>query len=57
MGELKKHQAPMTIEEQIGNLMEIGLAVADEEYAQKILNDISYFRLVKAYSLGFKGKN
>ncbi len=57
MGELKKHQAPMTIEEQIGNLMEIGLVVADEEYAQKILNDISYFRLVKAYSLGFKGKN
>lgn len=57
MGELKKHQAPMTIEEQINNLKEIGLVVADEEYAKKILNDISYFRLIKAYSLGFKGKN
>lgn len=57
MGELKKHQAPMTIEEQIKNLKEIGLVVADEEYAKKILNDISYFRLIKAYSLGFKGKN
>ena len=57
MGELKKHQAPMPIEEQIKNLKEIGLVVADEEYAKKILNDISYFRLIKAYSLGFKGKN
>jgi abortive infection bacteriophage resistance protein len=47
----------MTIEEQIKNLKEIGLIVADEEYAKKILNDISYFRLIKAYSLGFKGKN
>ena len=46
----------MTIEEQIKNLKEIGLVVADEEYAKKILNDISYFRLIKAYSLGFKEK-
>lgn len=30
MGELKKHQAPMTIEEQIENLKEIGLVVADD---------------------------
>jgi abortive infection bacteriophage resistance protein len=57
MGALKQHQDPMTIEEQIKNLKEIGLIVADEEYAKKILNDISYFRLIKAYSLGFKGKN
>ena len=57
MGELKKHQAPMTIEEQIENLKEIGLVVADEGYAKKILNDISYFRIIKAYSLGFKEKN
>lgn len=35
MGELKKHQAPMTIEEQIKNLKEIGLVVADEEYAKR----------------------
>jgi abortive infection bacteriophage resistance protein len=57
MGDIKQHQDPMTIEEQIKNLKEIGLIVADEEYAKKILNDISYFRLIKAYSLGFKEKN
>lgn len=57
MGELKKHQPPMTIEEQIKNLKSIGLIVNDEEYAKKILNDISYFRLVKAYSLNLKPKN
>jgi abortive infection bacteriophage resistance protein len=57
MGGLKQHQDPMTIEEQIKNLKKIGLIVADEEYAKKILNDISYFRLIKAYSLGFKEKN
>ena len=28
-----------------------------EEYAKKILNDISYFRLIKAYSLTLKPKN
>lgn len=29
----------------------------DEEYARKILNDISYFRLIKAFSLNLKPKN
>ncbi len=57
MGELKQHQAPMTIDEQITNLLEIGLIINNEEYARKILNDISYFRLVKAYSLNLKSKN
>ena len=38
-------------------LPDTGLIINDEEYAKKILNDISYFRLVKAYSLGFKSKN
>ena len=57
MGELKKHQPPMTINEQVENLKSIGLIVDDEEYAKKILNDISYFRLVKAYSLNLKPKN
>ena len=47
----------MTIDEQIENLKSIGLIVDDEEYAKKILNDISYFRLVKAYSLNLKPKN
>ena len=57
MGELKQHQPPMTIDEQIKNLKNIGLIVDDEEYAKKILNDILYFRLVKAYSLNLKPKN
>ena len=50
MGEVKQHQPPMTIDEQIENLKNIGLIVEDEEYAKRILNDISYFRLIKAYS-------
>ena len=54
MGELKQHQPPMTIDEQIENLKNIGLIVKDEEYAKRILNDISYFRLIKAYSLNLK---
>ena len=57
MGELKQHQPPMTIDEQVENLKSLGLLINDEEYAKKILNDISYFRLIKAYSLGFKPKN
>lgn len=47
----------MTIDEQVENLKSIGLIVDDEAYAKKILNDISYFRLVKAYSLNLKTKN
>ena len=47
----------MTIDEQIENLKSIGLIVDNEEYAKKILNDISYFRLVKAYSLNLKPRN
>lgn len=41
MGELKKHQPPMTIDEQVENLESIGLIVDDEEYAKKIKQDIS----------------
>lgn len=47
----------MTIDEQVENLKNIGLIVDDEEYVKKILNDISYFRLIKAYSLNLKSKN
>lgn len=57
MGEQKIHQPPMTIDEQVENLKSIGLIVKDEEYAKQILNDISYFRLIKAYSLNLKPKN
>jgi len=57
MGDLKEHQPPMTVEEQIENLKKIGLTINDEQYAKRILNDISYFRLIKAYSLNLKTKN
>ena len=57
MGELKQHPLPMTIDEQIENLKSLGLIIENEEYAKKILNDISYLQLIKAYSLGFKPKN
>ncbi len=57
MGKLKRHQPPMTIGEQVENLKNIGLIINDEEYAKRILNDISYFRLIKAYSLNLKSKN
>lgn len=57
MGDLKVPQPSMTIKEQINNLKEIGLIIDNEKYAEKILNDISYFRLIKAYSLNLKVKN
>ena len=39
----------MNIEEQIDNLKEIGLIIDDVEYAKSFLNDVSYFRLIKAW--------
>lgn len=53
----KLHQQPLSIEEQIENLKELGLVIDDEEKAKYLLNDISYFRLIKAYSIGLKPKN
>lgn len=47
----------MNVDQQIGNLKMLGLRIVNEEYARRILNDISYFRLIKAYGLGLKGKN
>ncbi len=54
---LKKHQQAMTIDEQIANLKAIGLQIDDEAYARRILGDISYFRLIKAFSLNLKPRN
>ena len=53
----KEHQAPLSVENQINNLIDLGLIIEDEEYAKAFLNDVSYFRLIKAYSLGLKPKN
>lgn len=47
----------MTIEEQIENLKALNLKIEDEAFAARFLNDVSYFRFVKAYSLGLKPKN
>lgn len=55
--DFKEQQPPMSVEEQIENLKELGLQIGDEEYARTILNDISYFRLIKAYSFGLKPRN
>ena len=55
--EKKQHQKPLTIDEQINNLKELGLVINDEDKAKELLNDISYFRLIKAYSIGLKPKN
>jgi len=57
MSGLKEHQPPMTVDEQITNLREKGLIIQDAEYARSFLNNVSYFRLIKAYSLGLKEKN
>ena len=55
--ELKQQQPAMNVDEQIENLKRLGLVINDEEYAKRILGDISYFRLIKAYGLGLKKKN
>ena len=54
---LKNHQPPLDVDSQIENLISIGLIVADREYAASFLNDVSYFRLIKAFSLGLKHRN
>ena len=51
------YQPSMTVDEQIENLRVKGLVIDDVEHVFSILKDISYFRLIKAYSLGLKVKN
>lgn len=57
MEQKKQQQIPLTVDEQIENLRNLGLIIADDEYAKSLLNDVSYFRLIKAFSLGLKQKN
>jgi len=47
----------MTVSEQIANLREKGMIIENEDFAKTFLNDVSYFRLIKAYSIGLKVKN
>lgn len=53
----KEHQPTMTVEKQIENLQDLELIIENEAMAVSILNDVSYFRLIKAFSLGLKLKN
>lgn len=54
---LKQHQPPFNVEQQIENLKELGLHIEDETSARKFLNDVSYFRLIKAFGLGLKNED
>lgn len=53
----KQHQPALAVEEQIENLKKLGLDIPDEYFAADFLNNVSYFRFIKAYSLGFKPRN
>lgn len=55
--EYKEQQPPLTVDKQIANLRSLGLIIENEELATAMLNDVSYFRLIKAFSLGLKPKN
>jgi abortive infection bacteriophage resistance protein len=57
MAEKKQQQPPTTVDEQIENLRGKGMIIENEDFAKSFLNDVSYFRLIKAYSLGLKAKN
>ena len=54
---LKEQQKALSISEQIDNLKSLGLIIEDEAVARSFLNDVSYFRFIKAYSLGLKPRN
>ena len=53
----KKQQCPLTVPEQIENLKQLNLQIDDESFAAQFLNHVSYFRFIKAYSLGLKPRN
>ena len=53
----KEHQIPLSVEDQIINLQQINLQISDPKCANDFLNDVSYFRLIKAFSLGLKPRN
>lgn len=54
---LKKHQEPLSVGQQIKNLKRLNLFIEDEAAAIRFLNNVSYYRFIKAYSLGLKPKN
>lgn len=54
---LKKHQEPIDVLQQIENLKNLGLRIDDEEKAIEFLNNVSYFRLIKAFGIKEKNSN
>ena len=56
MGEGKEHQPPLSVDDQIKNLIEIGLVIENKDTVSEVLNEISYYRLIKAFSLRLKTK-
>lgn len=50
----KSYQPPISIGKQIENLVSLGLEIKDTSYAKDVLNRVSYYRLIKAYSLTLK---
>ena len=55
--DLKEQQVPLNVKQQIENLKALNLTIDNEKLAERFLNDVSYFRFIKAYSLGLKPKN
>ena len=53
----KLHTEALDIPAQIENLKACNLIIEDEEDAARILNRISYYRLIKAYGSAFKSKS
>lgn len=53
----KEQQPALSVEDQIINLENLGLKIDDKAIALSYLNNISYFRMIKAFSLGLKGSD
>jgi abortive infection bacteriophage resistance protein len=51
---LKDLQIPISIETQIQNLIDKNLIITNVEFAKSFLIEVSYYRFIKAYSLGLK---
>lgn len=50
----KSYQPALDLNQQINNLKSINLIIEDESYAKSILERVSYYRLIKAYSITLK---
>lgn len=53
----KEQQNALSVEQQVENLKTLGLSISNVDVAKELLDNISYYRLIKAYSLEFKKKN